>query len=64
VGYCCRIGLEKTLCNWDIYVPLVTKGLIMCTVSENVYRTQIDAVINEEGIMASFEIICICGNSI
>jgi hypothetical protein len=25
VGYCYPSGLEKTL--WDIYVPLVTKGL-------------------------------------
>jgi hypothetical protein len=28
VGYCYPSGLEKTLCKWDIYVPLVTKGLI------------------------------------
>ena len=27
VGYCYPCGLEKTLCKWDIYVPLVTKGL-------------------------------------
>jgi hypothetical protein len=27
VGYCCHSGLEKTLCKWEIYVPLVTKGL-------------------------------------
>ena len=27
VGYCYRSGLEKTLCKWEIYVPLVTKGL-------------------------------------
>jgi len=27
VGYCYPRGLEKTLCKWDIYVPLVTKGL-------------------------------------
>jgi hypothetical protein len=27
VGYCYSSGLEKTLCKWDIYVPLVTKGL-------------------------------------
>jgi hypothetical protein len=27
VGYCYPRGLEKTLCNWNIYVPLVTKGL-------------------------------------
>ena len=25
--YCYPSGLEKTLCKWDIYVPLVTKGL-------------------------------------
>jgi hypothetical protein len=30
VGYCYHSGLEKTLCKWDIYVPLVTKGLIYC----------------------------------
>jgi len=29
VGYCYPSGLEKTLCKWDIYVPLVTKGLKM-----------------------------------
>jgi hypothetical protein len=27
MGYCYPRGLEKTLCKWDIYVPLVTKGL-------------------------------------
>jgi hypothetical protein len=27
VGLCYPSGLEKTLCKWDIYVPLVTKGL-------------------------------------
>jgi hypothetical protein len=27
VGYCYPSGLEKTVCKWDIYVPLVTKGL-------------------------------------
>jgi hypothetical protein len=27
VGYCYASGLEKTLCKWDIHVPLVTKGL-------------------------------------
>jgi hypothetical protein len=27
VGYCYSSGLEKTLCKWEIYVPLVTKGL-------------------------------------
>jgi hypothetical protein len=27
VGYCYPSGLEKTLCKWDTYVPLVTKGL-------------------------------------
>ena len=28
VGCCYPSGLEKTLCKWDIHVPLVTKGLI------------------------------------
>jgi len=27
VGYCYPSGLEKTLFKWDIYIPLVTKGL-------------------------------------
>ena len=27
VGYRYPSGLEKTLCKWEIYVPLVTKGL-------------------------------------
>jgi hypothetical protein len=27
VGYCYPIGLEKSLCKWEVYVPLVTKGL-------------------------------------
>jgi hypothetical protein len=27
VGYCYPSGLEKTLCKWEVYVPLVMKGL-------------------------------------
>jgi hypothetical protein len=27
VGYCYPSGLEKTLCKWDMYVSLVTKGI-------------------------------------
>jgi hypothetical protein len=27
VGYCYSSRLEKTLCKWDICVPLVTRGL-------------------------------------
>jgi hypothetical protein len=27
VGYCYPSGLEKTLCKWDMYISLVTKGL-------------------------------------
>jgi len=27
VGYCYPSALEKTLCKWDMYVPLVTKEL-------------------------------------
>jgi len=32
VGNCYPSGLKKTLCKWDIYVPLVTKGLISTSV--------------------------------
>jgi hypothetical protein len=35
VGYCNPSGLEKTLCKWDIYVPLVMKGLIHITAIAN-----------------------------
>jgi len=28
VGYCYLSGLEKTLCKWDMYIPLVKKGLM------------------------------------
>jgi hypothetical protein len=34
VGYCYPSGLEKTLCKFDIYVPLVTKGLRVKTCEE------------------------------
>jgi hypothetical protein len=27
LGYCYTSGLENTLCKWDMYVPLVSKGL-------------------------------------
>jgi len=27
LGYCYPSRLEKTLCKWDVYVPLVMKGL-------------------------------------
>jgi hypothetical protein len=27
VGYCYPSGLEKILCKWEVYAPLVTKGL-------------------------------------
>jgi hypothetical protein len=27
VGYCYPSRLKKTLCKWEVYVPLVTKGL-------------------------------------
>jgi hypothetical protein len=27
-GYSYPSGLEKTLCKWNMYVPLVMKGLI------------------------------------
>ena len=31
VGYCYPSGLEKTVCKWDMYVQLVTKGLKICS---------------------------------
>jgi len=37
VEYCYPSRLEKTLCKWDIYVPLVTKGL---TYSFNIVSTE------------------------
>jgi len=39
VGYCYPSGLEKTLCNWDIYVPLVTKGLILRKLQSHSHKT-------------------------
>jgi len=36
VGYCYPSGPEKTLRKWDIYVPLVTKGLKEIVVSDMV----------------------------
>jgi len=35
VGYCYPSGLERTLCKWDKYVPLVTKGLILVCCRKN-----------------------------
>jgi hypothetical protein len=29
VGYCYHSGLEKTLCKWDIHIPLVKKELTL-----------------------------------
>ena len=29
MGYCYPSGLERTLCKWDLYVSLVTKGLTL-----------------------------------
>jgi hypothetical protein len=36
VEYCYPSGLEKTLCKWDVYVPLVTKGLKKIMISVTV----------------------------
>jgi hypothetical protein len=35
VGNCNPSGLEKTLCKWDLYVLLVTKGLKHLYVCKN-----------------------------
>jgi hypothetical protein len=37
VGYCYPSELEWTLCEWDIYVPLVTKGLNILDELQDVY---------------------------
>jgi hypothetical protein len=37
VGYSYPSGLEKTLCKWEIYVPLVTKGLITTPICICIY---------------------------
>jgi len=34
VGYCYPSGLEKTLCKWDINVPLFTEGLMIKTAKQ------------------------------
>jgi len=31
VGYWYPSRFERTICKWDIYVPLVTKGLKECS---------------------------------
>ena len=41
VGYCYPSGLEKTLCKWDIYVPLVTKGLTLRLLMSYIYGAPI-----------------------
>jgi hypothetical protein len=40
VGYCYPSGLEKTLCKWDIYVPLVMKGLRHQTLDNDQLKCQ------------------------
>jgi hypothetical protein len=37
MGYCYPSGLEKTLCKWEVYVPLVTKGLIINRFKDPLY---------------------------
>jgi len=39
VGYCYPSRLEKTLCKWDICVPLVTKGLIILLQSTHLWNS-------------------------
>jgi hypothetical protein len=38
VGYCYPSGLEKTICKWDIHVPLVTKGLMQQAIIQGIMR--------------------------
>jgi hypothetical protein len=44
VGYCYHCGLEKTLCKWEIYVPLVTKGLTSWAMSQ---AEKVEAAVRE-----------------
>jgi hypothetical protein len=39
VGYCYPSGLEKTLCKWEIFVSLVTKGLTGTLVNTEINST-------------------------
>ena len=41
VGYCYPSGLKKTLCKWDMYVPLVTKELTLRRLMSYIYGTPI-----------------------
>jgi hypothetical protein len=40
VGYCYPSRLEKILCKWEIYVPLVTKGLNVKFTMEQTTKAQ------------------------
>jgi len=42
VRYCYPSGLEKTLCKWDVYVPLVTKGLNAGLLKNNLRKDKLD----------------------
>ena len=60
VGYCYPSGLEKTLCKWDINVPLVKKGLIqyvcasdcnMYVLYDKIYSENINTIRNRQIIL-------------
>jgi hypothetical protein len=38
MGYCYPSGLGKTLCKWEAYVPLVTKGLSASKMAGNLWK--------------------------
>jgi hypothetical protein len=44
VGYSYPCGLEKTVCKWDVCVPLITKGFncvdTICTIYFNIKELQ------------------------
>jgi hypothetical protein len=46
VEYCYPSGIEKTLCKWEIYVLLVTKGLIILSYSRDIVPDECIPTIN------------------
>jgi hypothetical protein len=50
--YCYPSGLEKTLCKWDTYVPLVTKGFISVILTHRAKIVEHKCIQTNESFMA------------
>jgi hypothetical protein len=58
VGYCYASGLEKTLCKWEMYVPLVTKGLSLVSLYWNAFLVlQVTLHLEDPNITANCAIL-------